>query len=289
MGVYIGLDIGGTKFMVHSVSQEGKELKRVRENTPYDLQEGIELLYKMIRDVAQGNIILGIGAAIGGPIDLNRGIVSPLHQESWRDVPLKEMMEREFSAPFYVDVDTNVAAIAEYVLGGYQERHFLYITVSTGMGGGFLIDGKVYEGLSHPEIAHQCIDYACEFPERVECECGGGRCLEAFVSGNGIKRLYQKNAEDLPPEQWSEVAYNLGMGLRNIATILSPSVIVFGGGVSVGGGEAFIKKAEEVMRRGLKLVTPPKLVLSKLGYDTAIYGASYIAKMGDTLYQKGGS
>lgn len=277
MEIYIGLDIGGTKIMVASTDENGKELNRIKVDTPLSLNYGLQLLHELIGETAKGNKILGIGAAIGGPLDSKQGIVSPLHQEEWRNVPLKRIMEEKWNCPFYVDVDTNVAALGEYHFGHYKEKYFLYITLSTGMGGGFLTNGKIYHGLSHPEIGHQCIDFHCSYPDRVKCECGGGSCLEALVSGNGIRRIYKRNAENLGTHEWKEVAYNLGMGLRNIAAILSPEVIVFGGGVALGGGNLLLEWASKYMLIGLKIVSPPKLKLSCFGYDTALKGACFIA------------
>ena len=279
---YIALDIGGTKFMVASYTETLKEIKRVRHDTPEDFNEGINLLYKMISEVSEKSKIGGIGAAIGGPLDPVKGIVSPLHQHQWRNIPLKDMMEKKWGCPFYVDVDTNVAALGEYHLGKYEHEKFLYITLSTGMGGGYIINGKVYRGFNgnHPEVGHQTINFKCKYPEKVKCECGSPDCIEALVSGNAIKRIYNKPAEELNAEEWSEVIYNLGQGLRNIASIMTPDIIVFGGGISFGAGEPFIRKIEAEMKKQLTLVKPPQLALSKLGYDTAIAGAAYIAKNG---------
>jgi len=282
MNEYIALDIGGTKFMVASYSETLKEIKRVKHDTPEDLHEGMDLLHHMIGEVSEKSKIRGIGAAIGGPLDHVKGLVSPLHQHQWRNIPLKEMMEKKWGCPFHVDVDTNVAALGEYHLGNYEHEKFLYITLSTGMGGGYIIDGKVYRGFNgnHPEVGHQTINFRCGHPEKVQCECGSPDCLEALVSGNAIKRIYNKPAEELDEGEWSEVIYNLGQGLRNIATIMAPDIIVFGGGISFGAGEPFIRKIEEEMKKQLTLVKPPHLALSKLGYDTAIAGAAYIAKNG---------
>ncbi|WP_440994355.1 ROK family protein [Cysteiniphilum litorale] len=280
-GCYIGLDIGGTKTMVKAIDSNGNKIALYNEATPLDYNEGISLLHTLIEKAAANYHIKGIGAAIGGPLDADKGIVSPLHQPQWRNIPLKRIMEERWQCPFYVDVDTNVAAIAEYYLGNYQASRFLYITLSTGMGGGFLIDGKIYQGLSHPEIAHQAISHCYDthdMMQRISCECGTNDCLEAMVSGNGIKRLYLESAENLNEKEWSEVGYNLGQGLRNIATILSPEIIVFGGGVALGGGQALLDHAQKVLNEKLKLVKAPKLVLSQLGYNTALEGALCFAK-----------
>jgi predicted NBD/HSP70 family sugar kinase len=229
--------------------------------------------------VALEEEILGMGAAIGGPLDWEQGIVSPLHQPTWRNIPLKEIMEARWNCPFQVDVDTNVAAIGEYRWGALSAERFLYLTLSTGMGGGFLIDGKIYRGQggAHPEAAHQSINFCCSNPSAVQCECGAPDCLEALVSGNGIRRIYGKPAERLNSEEWEEVAYNLGQGLRNMAVLYAPDVIRIGGGVAVGGGERFISVAREVMEQHLRLVPAPQVELSRLGYDTALRGAIAMA------------
>ncbi|MEI7645900.1 MAG: ROK family protein [Chloroflexales bacterium] len=282
MSVYIGLDIGGTKLMVAAADAAGRMLRRVREPTPLGLDEGLGRLHQMIAQVAEGEAIAGIGAAVGGPLDVRRGVVSPLHQPQWRDVPLKALMEARWGCPFCVDVDTNVAAVGEYVAGAAVSR-LLYLTLSTGMGGGFLIDGKIYAGAqgAHPEVGHQAIPYRCAFPERVACECGAPGCLEALISGNGIRRIYGKAAEHLSDAEWSEVAYNLGQGLRNLATIYAPDMIILGGGVAVGGGERLLDVSRQVMASGLRLVPVPELRLSQLGYDTALRGALEIARPRD--------
>jgi glucokinase len=279
MGVFIGLDIGGTKIMVASADGEGNILQRVRTATSTSLEADLENIHCMIKEVAAEAEILGIGAAIGGPLDWVQGIVSPLHQPAWRNVPLKALMEERWRCPFHVDVDTNVTALGEYRWGGLSAERFLYLTLSTGMGGGLLIDGKIYRGQggAHPEVGHQSIHFRCSNPSAVQCECGVTDCLEALVSGNGIRRIYGKPAEALNAEEWEEVAYNLGQGLRNMAALYTPDIIRIGGGVAVGEGHGFISQAREVMEAHLKLVPAPRVELSQLGYDTALRGAIAMA------------
>ncbi len=275
--VYIGVDIGGTKLMVTAIDECGEQKSVLKAPTPEECEAGIQQINQMIEQVAQEQKILGIGAAIGGPLDPLTGVVSPVHQPAWRNFPLKQVMEDRWQCPFHVDVDTNVAALGEYHLGGYDESKFLYMTLSTGVGAGFLIDGQIYRGLSHPEVGHQAINHRVTGPGKVSCDCGLEDCLEGIVSGTGIRRIYQQPAEQLKPSQWLEVGYNLGLGLRNIAAILSPQIIVLGGGVSIGGGQMLVSQASQVMQEHLKLVTPPILQLSKHGYNTALIGACYIA------------
>jgi len=279
MSVYIGLDIGGTKFMAAAANAKREILRRIKASSPQDLDQGLHLLKEMVTEVAANERIAGIGAAIGGPLNLRTGVVSPLHQPEWRNVPLKKIIEAEFECPFHVDVDTNVAALGEYHSYPKRPQSLLYITISTGMGGGLVIDGSIFRGMKgeHPEIGHQSIHFRCSHPEKVICECGAPDCLEALVSGNGIRRIYGRPPERLDAHQWDEVAYNLGQGLRNLSAIYLPEVICLGGGVALGGGEKLLSNAQAVMQEYLKLVPAPKIHLSRLGYDTALFGAVYIA------------
>ena len=282
MSIYIGLDIGGTKFMVAAATGNGEIIRRVRTYPSDTLEKDLATLHEMIEKVAGGEVISGMGAAIGGPLDWKTGIVSPLHQPTWREVNLKEIMETRWGPPFFVDVDTNVAALGEFYRTRMTSQKFLYITLSTGMGGGFIVDGRIYRGAggAHPEIGHQSIPYRCANTAGIQCECGIPDCLEALVSGNGIRRIYGKPAEDLSVMEWGEVAYNLGQGLRNLAAIYTPDEIRLGGGLAVGGGANFIERSAMIMRNHLRLVPSPRVSLSQLGYDTALLGAITIAIRG---------
>lgn len=282
MDITIGLDIGGTKIMAAAADETGAVIRRVRRDTPQGLDEGLDLLKQLTVELRGSDRIAAIGAAAGGPLDWQTGIVSPLHQPQWRDVPLKDIFEKEFRCAFRVDVDTNAAAMAEWAAGGETAGSLLYLTLSTGMGGGFVVDGRLYRGKdgAHPEVGHQSVGFRCAHPERVKCDCGAPDCLEALVSGNGIRRVYGKRAEELTETEWKEVAFNLGLGLRNLAAVLAPDVIVLGGGVAVGGGDSFIDEARRVMGSRLFLVPAPRLRLSNLGYDTALLGAIALARGG---------
>ena len=281
MACYVGLDIGGTKLVVAAADEHYTVFARERADTPVSLNEGLSLLHTMISKVSDGQPVLGIGAAIGGPLDWQKGIVSPLHQLEWRDVPLKTIMEREWECPFYVDVDTNVAALGEYMLANERGR-LLYVTVSTGVGGGFVEHGRIYRGSgdAHPEFGHQGVPMKCSHPERVHCECGAPDCLEGLVSGNGIRRVYGKPAEKLSEREWDEVTYHLAQGLRNAAALYTPDVIVLGGGVAFGRGARLIEAIRQLLKQTLYIVPVPHVRLSSLGQDTPLMGAIVLARHG---------
>jgi len=274
--VFIALDIGGTKLIVAAADENGTILRRERATTPLHLDEGLRLLDRMIETVAGGGPVLGIGAAAGGPLDWRTGVVSPLHQPEWRNIPLKRMMEEKWRCRFSVDVDTNVAALAEYEHSKEGAKRLLYLTVSTGMGGGFVIDGEIYRGMDggHPEAGHQTIDYRCPEGSRpIACSCGASSCLEALISGNGIRKIYGKPAPQLTSEEWREVGWNLGQGLRNLAVIYLPDIIVLGGGVVFGAREKLLGPAVAVMGEHLKIVPHPRVLCSSLGEENVLKGA----------------
>lgn len=280
--MYIGLDIGGTKTLACSAGKDGRILEQVRFDTPRGVDDGIARIREAIHGLAEGAPVQGIGVSIGGPLDFRTGRVSPLHQPEWRDVPLRDLLQEDWQCPISIDVDTNVAALGEYAAAPGFPGRLLYITISTGMGGGFVLNGRIYRGAggAHPEIAHQSIPYRSMHPERIVCECGLPDCLEGLVSGNAIRRIYRKPAEALSEAEWEEVSYNLGQGLRNLAAILAPDVIALGGGVAIGRGDRLVKAAGDVMRSHLQLVPAPELCLSRSGYFTALHGAVHVALHG---------
>ena len=278
--VIVGLDIGGTKLIVAAADAQGHILKRERASTPLALEEGLARLHAMIATVTDGARIAAIGAAAGGPLDWRTGVVSPLHQPEWREIPLKEIMETEYRCPFHVEVDTNLAALAEHHHAPEKVAKLLYLTISTGLGGGFIVNGEIYRGMNgeHPEVGHQSAPYRAPGGRTVACICGSDGCLEALVSGSGIRRLYRKAPEELSADEWEEVAWNLGQGLRNMAAICLPDLIVLGGGVTFGARDTLVAPAVEVMREHLKIVPHPKVQVSELGEHNVLEGALLLAR-----------
>jgi predicted NBD/HSP70 family sugar kinase len=279
---FVALDIGGTKIMAASADASGAMVRIERASTPLKLNDGLRVIDELIAKVSGGKPIGGIGAAAGGPLDWRTGVVSPLHQPEWRDVRLKERMEERWGCRFEVDVDTNVAALGEYHQMARKPARLLYLTISTGMGGGFVVDGRIYRGKDggHPEVGHQSVHYRCSAAAVVSCSCGATGCLEALVSGNGIRRHYLKAPEELSDGEWEEIAWNLGQGLRNLAAIYAPDTIILGGGVVFGAGDRFLQRAVEVMRANLKIVQAPDVSRSLLGENNVLQGALLLARTG---------
>lgn len=282
--VVVGLDIGGSKMIAAAADESGRIIKRERAPTPRGLAAGLALLDEMIAEVTEGAEIITIGAAAGGPLNWETGVVSPLHQPEWCNIPLKQLMEEKYRCRFNVDVDTNLAALAEHHHMEERAPKLLYVTISTGLGGGLVIDGEIYRGMNgeHPEVGHQSVSYRLSAERTVACPCGSNGCLEALVSGSGIRRLYRKAPEELTDEEWEEVSWNLGQGLRNLAVIYLPDVIVMGGGLIFGAREKLLTPATQVMRDHLKIVPHPRVIASDLGEHNVLAGAILLALRGDT-------
>ena len=277
--VLVGLDIGASKIIAASADENGHIIKRERAATPLPLDKGLALIDDMIHAVTEGAQIAGIGAAVAGPLDSVSGVVSPLHLPEWRDIPLKRIMETRYLCRFTVDVDCNLAALAEYHHAAEKPSRMLYLTISTGLGGGFIIDGEIYRGMNgwHPEVGHHSVPYRLNHRRTVACPCGSNGCLEALVSASGIKRLYRKQPEDLSADEWEEVAFNLGQGLRNLAVIYLPNVIIVGGSVAFGARESLLNPAAQIMRDHLKIVPHPRVCASELGEHNILNGAIHLA------------
>jgi predicted NBD/HSP70 family sugar kinase len=265
--------------MAAAIDQNREIVARERADTPKNLNDGLACLKELAKSVSKGTSIVAIGASAGGPLDYLTGVVSSLHFPEWHGVPLKQIMEDEFKCPFSVDVDTNAAALAEYTFTDHRAERLLYLTLSTGMGGGFIVNGEIYRGAngSHPEVGHQAIPYQLPVPGPIPCLCGGSDCLEAIICGSAIRKIYGKPAENLSVSEWAQVGFNLGQGLRNLTVIYAPDLIVLGGSMALGGGERLLAAARSVVQENVKIVPVPRIELSSLGYDTALWGALALA------------
>ena len=242
------------------------------------MNEGLELLQRIIAQALQGFQLDAIGVSIGGPIEWRTGVVSPLHQPEWRQVPLKEILEKQWRCPVALDIDTNVAALAEYAADATQPNHLLYITWSTGIGQGLCLNGEIYRGGMenvHPEIGHQKL-----MPREgvVKCDCGANNCLSAFVCGSAIEQRYAKCATELTDEEWREVTRLFGIGIANAVLFYAPDLIALGGGVALGGKELLLKRLREQLKQEVKIISLPRLRFSLLGEEAPLLGAVILAQ-----------
>jgi glucokinase len=202
---HLTVDIGGTKTACAVATGDGEILARREHHTP--LTGGPEAcLQRIARDLrrvlraAKAQLaapLTSIGVAVGGPLDTRTGIVySPPNLPGWDAVPVKDFLQQAFGLPAFVENDANAGALAEHRFGaGRRARNLVYLTLGTGIGGGIIMDGRLYRGTTDDagEIGHTTI-----LPDGPPCLCGKRGCLEALVAGPAIAKRAQRLAQDHP-------------------------------------------------------------------------------------------
>ena len=286
----VGIDIGGMKLATVVADKTGHILGKVRKPTLSEKgpEYAIRLLFDMVREVvSQANLeqkaISAIGVSCGGPLDTKTGIVySPPNLPGWDAFPLKARLESEFQVPVTIENDANASALAEFRFGGGRGYNaVLYMTMSTGIGGGIVIDGQVYHGAndSAGEVGHQIL-----LPNGPRCGCGKQGCLEALCSGPAIARRAQaaiqkqlvdekpltamltladgrieavksehvlaaaRTGDALAVELVQETAYYMGWGIANLVNILNPDIVLLGT-IAVAAGDLLLDPIRETVSK----------------------------------------
>ncbi|HKA01608.1 MAG TPA: ROK family protein [Candidatus Solibacter sp.] len=232
----IGVDIGGTKVAAGLVDAAGNITRKTRV-----AMSGFSSVHEAIAPLISSDVT-GIGLCSPGPLDYRTGVViNPPNLPYWRDFPLVEETTHAFGVPARLDNDANAAALAEVLWGaGKGHRHVFYATLGTGVGSGFVIDGRIFHGRTGnaAEGGHVTIDYRGPV-----CGCGKPGCIEALASGPAIaRRAGMARAEDVGAAYragdakaravLAETAELLAVWLGNVVDLLDPDVIVVGGGVA---------------------------------------------------------
>jgi glucokinase len=296
-GPVLGLDIGGTKLAVGVVDARGSVLSFLRAPTAdRGPDETLAHLFDLGRRAVNeaGVEVAAVGIGCGGPLDSEHGIlIAPLHLPGWRDVPVTALASEAFGRPAFLENDATAAAAAEHRFGaGVGTRHMVYLTISTGVGGGGIVDGHLYRGAegNGSEFGHVTVDWH----GRTCRGCGRKGCLEAYVSGTSIsERAAEAGLPDLTASQvaeraaggdavaaavWDETIEALACGLTSIVNLLEPELVVIGGGVS-NTGEALLTPVRERVRA--EAMTPAgrkvNIVRAAFGDQVGVVGAATIA------------
>jgi glucokinase len=286
----IGIDLGGTKIAGVLVTPSGKVLMDV--NIPTEAKKGKKQVIKNIKKAiymlkhSKKVKINAIGIGAPGPILYEKGIVIEApNLPGWRKVHLKEIFERQYKVPVYVDNDANCAALAEAWFGaGKNVKHFLYMTVSTGIGGGIVINKKIYRGAngSAGEFGHMVID-----SKGPKCGCGHIGHLEALASGTAIRKrtgmralaieLAARQGDKKAQKIIKETADYLAIGIANLVNIFNPEMVIIGGGISNMRELLFRPIRKEFKKYALTLpARSVKIVRAKLGTEAGVLGAAVL-------------
>jgi glucokinase len=312
----LGIDIGGTKIEFSLGDETGKIHRRLRRATQPSGQPEADL--RRIADEARHLVgaagapldqLAAVGASVPGPLDLEAGLVlNPPNLPSWDRAPVRDVLAEELGCPVFLENDANAGALAEWHFGAGQGfSHLVYLTMSTGVGGGLILGGRVHRGVSAGagEVGHMLVERNGE-----RCGCGLRGCLEAYIGGAcWTRRLRQitpassrvatlaGGAENAAPEQVVEAAregdefalaemnrFNdyLAQALVNLTFLLAPEVFVLGT-IAVAAGEelCFAPVRERVAARTwLTHSRELKIVPAALGNQLADYAGVSVAMEG---------
>ncbi|HEX4750828.1 MAG TPA: ROK family protein [Bryobacteraceae bacterium] len=277
----LAIDIGGTKFQLAGFHNDEIVLRETRAT---DRAGGPDAMFAEIERIyagwfKQGFVPNRCGIGFGGPVDFpTQTITLSTHVEGWAQYPLVSKLERLTGVPTVIDNDANVGALGEAFYGaGKESNPLFYMTLSTGIGGGVVIDGRVYRGADSfaGEIGHINV-----LPDGPECLCGSNGCLERMCCGLWLERDYGKPAKDLlqDPEFVRNYVVTLARGLKAALMILNPARIIIGGGIAKAGDSLFLPLRAELNRQMTAWSRARRdVVAAALGDDSVLYGALALA------------
>lgn len=310
----LALDFGGTKLAAALVNiRSRKWLRYERRLSPAnaDASTDLEIMRSLIYSLLKDTKPSAIGVSFGGPVDASTGTVRLSHHVAgWENIPLKNLLEEEFGVSVGVDNDANVAALGEHRFGAGQGYDSLfYITISTGVGGGWILNGQPWRGVGGMagEIGHVVVD-----PAGPICLCGKRGCVERLASGpymaQNAKEVLENQphkggevlrnlvgndltlltgqlvsqaaaaGDDVAKEVLYKAAWALGVGIGNVANLMNPQRFVLGGGVTKA-GEDFWRVVRQVAEETALPEVDFEVIPAALGDDAPLWGAVAIASM----------
>ena len=316
--LYGGIDLGGTK--IYSVVATGEGQVRGEDERPTMVELGVQdCIQRMVDSLdeaarqagVEASGLAGVAVAAPGPIDLIEGIITVAPNLGWSNVPLRQLLSEKIGVSVLLENDANAAALGEFEYGAAREYDTLvYVTVSTGIGGGFVFDGKIFSGASGAagEIGHMTVE-----PDGPRCFCGSRGCLEMMASGTAIARTGTLAVEEgrsealaqladadgkvssedvaraaaqgdpLANEILDEAARYIGIGLGSLINLINPEAIVVGGGVSKVGRRFLDPVIAEAKRRSFpQSFGDCVITFAELGERIGALGAVAVAVKADS-------
>ncbi len=311
MGLFVGVDVGGTKVLAAAVSRDGELRRTARRSTPgrrVEAQLVEDALTAAVHEVADGEPIAGVGIAAAGFVDAAGERVMFAPHLPWRGEDVRARLAERWGTVVALDNDANCAARAECRYGAAQGvSEAIMLTLGTGIGGAVILGGEVHRGRNGMagEFGHMQV-----VPGGQVCECGGSGCWEQYSSGNALVRFARERigheptvleelcggdpqrltgpmvtraAEDgdlVARRAFASVGDWLGVGVANLVAAFDPDCVVVGGGVSAA-GERLLEPARAALARSLvgagHRLMPP-LLRARLGPQAGVVGAADLAR-----------
>lgn len=274
----LAADIGGTKLAAGLVTSDGVLLRSAMEPTPggTDPEAVFAALLRVIAAVEPDGVV-GCGVGSGGPMTLHGETVTPINIPAWQAFPLLDRLRSELRVPVVVDNDAKALAVGEAWKGaGVGVRSFLAMVVSTGVGGGLVVDGRLLDG-AQGNAGH--VGHVVVVPGGALCGCGGYGCLEAEISGTAIARRIGAPAASADAVEVQRAGRLLGEALASVVNLLDLSLVAVGGSVALGFGEPFFTAAQAALSATSRLgfTTGCRVVPVGLGPEGPLIGAGALA------------
>ena len=259
----IGVDIGGTEITAGIVSGR-RLLKKIAVKTGKNKKEVIKNILNIIEALFDKKIE-AIGIGVPGPANYEKGVVGDTPNTPLKGVNLKRVVERKFKKKVVMDNDANCFVLGEAIR--LKKKNVVGLTLGTGVGGGIVINGKLYRGKGNAgELGHCTIKY-----DGPKSKFSNGS-LESYAAAKSIKRDYGVASIDLKSRKaWNEIGEKVGVGVANLINAFDPDVVVLGGGISRSFSRFKAGMNKEIKRRAIRKV---KVVKGK--EDSGIIGASWL-------------
>ncbi len=273
--MYAAIEAGGTKF----VCAYGRDENSLTLSDPIPTTTPRETMANVAAFFA-GHKIKRVGIACFGPLDIAKGRIAPLTPKlEWRNFPIQNAVEKALACPAVLDTDVNGAALGEHLWGAAQKsKHFVYVTVGTGIGGAAMIDGRLLHGLMHPEIGHMRIRRFAGDAYPGHCPVHGD-CLEGLACGPAIAARWnflQAELLTVNHPAWPLEAHYLGQMAVNLACAYSPELLIVGGGIGLRKG--MVEMIRQTAAQEMNGYAPlPKIIRAKLGARAGVLGALALA------------
>jgi len=274
----LAIDIGGTKLAAGLVDDRGALLARAQRPTPRG--EGAEAILTAVLDLAAevrtgDEVACGVGC--GGPMTPGGAAVSPLNIEDWRGFPLRDRLGDALGLPVHVDNDAKALALGEGWVGAAAGvRDFIAMVVSTGVGGGIVLEGRLLHGAAGNagHIGHVVVE-----PEGRPCACGARGCLEAEASGTAIAARTGRPAAEAGAAERERAGRLVGRAVGSIANLLDLRLAVVAGSVALGFGAPFFAAAQDELDRvaRLEFSRGTRIAPAGLGDAGPLVGAAAVA------------
>jgi len=279
----LAVDIGATKMAAAVVGGDGTMHWRDQVPTPRS-DDGEAVWAALATLVARREgapALCGIGC--GGPTGSDADHMSPLNIPGWVDFPLRRLLAEETGLPAWLDNDAKALALGEGVLGAARgEANYLSMVVSSGVGGGIVLDGRLLDGAAANagHIGHVVVE-----PDGRACVCGGRGCLEAEASGLSIQAITGAPAAEAGPAVVERTGTLVGRAVASVANLLDLGLATVAGSVALGFGDPFFAAARAELRRraGLPYSRGCRIVAGGLGADGPLVGAAAVAWRGAGL------